>query len=121
QKIVATRLLYCLQYPVQLKSSAMDFSLPILEINISRNLTKPFRSASTGSDLETFSHNPTDDSFGPLPAQAGPNTNYPNNEQFLSMIGRADIEGSKSNVAMNAWLPQASYYLPMVYFLAPLP
>ncbi|CAN7092988.1 unnamed protein product [Brassica rapa subsp. narinosa] len=25
------------------------------------------------------------------------------------MIGRADIEGSKSNVAMTAWLPQASY------------
>nr|QXI72954.1 TO54-2 [Solanum lycopersicum] len=25
------------------------------------------------------------------------------------MIGRADIEGSKSNVAMNAWLPQDSY------------
>jgi hypothetical protein len=25
------------------------------------------------------------------------------------MIGRADIEGSKSNVAMNAWLPQISY------------
>ncbi|XLT65914.1 hypothetical protein HN873_022353 [Arachis hypogaea] len=25
------------------------------------------------------------------------------------MIGRSDIEGSKSNVAMNAWLPQASY------------
>src|SRR5258705_13707690 len=25
------------------------------------------------------------------------------------MIGRADIEASKSNVAMNAWLPQASY------------
>ena len=25
------------------------------------------------------------------------------------MIGRADIEGSKSNVAMDAWLPQASY------------
>ena len=23
------------------------------------------------------------------------------------MIGKADIEGSKSNVAMNAWLPQA--------------
>ncbi|KAG8170607.1 hypothetical protein JTE90_005937 [Oedothorax gibbosus] len=23
------------------------------------------------------------------------------------MIGRADIEGSKSNVAMNAWLPRA--------------
>ncbi len=27
----------------------------------------------------------------------------------IPMIGRADIEGSKSNVAMNAWLPQASY------------
>ena len=27
----------------------------------------------------------------------------------VSMIGRADIEESKSNVAMNAWLPQASY------------
>ncbi|CAN6892244.1 unnamed protein product [Brassica oleracea] len=25
------------------------------------------------------------------------------------MIGRIDIEGSKGNVAMNAWLPQASY------------
>ena len=25
------------------------------------------------------------------------------------MIGRADIEGSKSHVAMNAWPPQASY------------
>ncbi|PHT26011.1 hypothetical protein CQW23_34371 [Capsicum baccatum] len=25
------------------------------------------------------------------------------------MIGRADIEGSKNNVAMNAWLPQAIY------------
>ena len=27
------------------------------------------------------------------------------------MIGRADIEGSKSNVAMNAWLPQASSFI----------
>ncbi|CAN6972839.1 unnamed protein product [Brassica rapa subsp. trilocularis] len=26
------------------------------------------------------------------------------------MIGRADIKGSKSNVAMNAWLPQASFH-----------
>jgi hypothetical protein len=30
-------------------------------------------------------------------------------EFCFNMIGRADIEGSKSNVAMNAWLPQASY------------
>ena len=25
------------------------------------------------------------------------------------MIGRADIEGSKSSVDMDSWLPQASY------------
>ena len=30
-------------------------------------------------------------------------------EFCFTIIGRADIEGSKSNVAMNAWLPQASY------------
>ncbi|PHT26849.1 Regulator of rDNA transcription protein 15 [Capsicum baccatum] len=30
-------------------------------------------------------------------------------EFFFTMIGRSNIEGSKSNVAMNAWLPQASY------------
>jgi len=28
------------------------------------------------------------------------------------MIGRADIEGSKSNVAMCAWLPQVSSWRP---------
>ncbi|KAL2248082.1 UNVERIFIED_CONTAM: hypothetical protein Sindi_2660500 [Sesamum indicum] len=39
--------------------------------------------SSSDSDLEAFSHN--------------------------SAYGRADIEGSKSNVAMNTWLPQASY------------
>ena len=36
-----------------------------------------------------------------------------NNHTFfhfcVKWIGRADIEGSKSNVAMFAWLPQASY------------
>ena len=30
-------------------------------------------------------------------------------ETCFGMIRRADIEESKSNVAMNAWLPQASY------------
>ncbi|KFQ83396.1 hypothetical protein N337_03182, partial [Phoenicopterus ruber ruber] len=35
------------------------------------------------------------------------------------MIGRADIEGSKSSVAMNAWLPQDSY--PCGTFLTPPP
>ncbi|CAG7870439.1 unnamed protein product [Brassica rapa] len=31
-------------------------------------------------------------------------------EFCFTMIGRADIEGSKSNVAMNGWLPQASFH-----------
>ena len=36
--------------------------------------------------------------------------NNPTLDDFCdNMIGRADIEESKSNVAMNAWLPQASY------------
>ena len=35
----------------------------------------------------------------------------------VSMIGRADIEASKSNVAINTWLPQASY--PCGNFLTP--
>src|SRR5271170_4677865 len=34
------------------------------------------------------------------------------------MIGRADIEGSKSNVAMNAWLPQASSVIPACLSIA---
>ncbi|KAF1343647.1 hypothetical protein EJ07DRAFT_148257, partial [Lizonia empirigonia] len=45
--------------------------------------------------------------------------NNPTLTEFcFGMIGRADIEGSKSNVAMNAWLPQASY--PCGNFSAPL-
>ena len=30
-------------------------------------------------------------------------------EFCFAVVGRADIEGSKSDVAMNAWPPQASY------------
>ncbi|PHT89027.1 hypothetical protein T459_04140 [Capsicum annuum] len=33
------------------------------------------------------------------------------------MIGKADIEGSKSNVAMNAWFPQASYHCGHLHYL----
>ena len=35
------------------------------------------------------------------------------------MIGRADIEGSKSNVAMNAWLPQVSSFIPFSTRISP--
>uniref|UniRef100_A0A6N2N562 Senescence-associated protein n=1 Tax=Salix viminalis TaxID=40686 RepID=A0A6N2N562_SALVM len=58
-----------------------------------------------GPTAEAFSHNPTHGSFAPLAFQPSAMTNCAN-QRFLS---RADIEGSKSNVAMNAWLPQASY------------
>jgi hypothetical protein len=45
--------------------------------------------------------------------------NNPTLTEFcFGMIGRADIEGSKSNVAMNAWLPQASYPCGTVYPLS---
>ncbi|PHT26659.1 hypothetical protein CQW23_33727 [Capsicum baccatum] len=79
--------------------------------------------SSPDSDLEAFSHNPAHGSFAPLAFQPSAMTNCVN-QRFLSykwvnnptlgefcftMIGRADIKGSKSNVAMNAWLPQASY------------
>ncbi|WZY99695.1 hypothetical protein YC2023_072024 [Brassica napus] len=75
--------------------------------------------SSPDSDLEAFSHNPAHGSFAPLAFQPSAMTNshvpywWVNNptlgEFCFTMIGRADIEGSKSNVAMNAWLPQASY------------
>ena len=39
--------------------------------------------SSTDSDLEAFSHNPTDDSFASLPDRTDANTKYLN-ERFLS-------------------------------------
>ncbi|KAI3421204.1 hypothetical protein GPALN_014832 [Globodera pallida] len=56
------------------------------------------------SDLEAFSHNPSD---AHVPYWW---VNNPTLGEFcFAMIGRADIEGSKSDVAMDAWPPQASY------------
>ena len=39
--------------------------------------------SSTDSDLEAFSHNPTDGGFAPVAVQPSANTNYPN-QRFLS-------------------------------------
>ncbi|KAJ0106697.1 hypothetical protein Patl1_18609 [Pistacia atlantica] len=80
------------------------------------------------SDLEAFSHNPAHDSFAPLAFQPSAGKTNPSHDSlnpahvpywwvnnltlgefYFTMIGRADIEGSKSNVARNVWLPQASY------------
>ncbi|PPD75266.1 hypothetical protein GOBAR_DD27806 [Gossypium barbadense] len=52
-------------------------------LRVANRVTGACVTFSLDSDLEAFSHNPAH--------------------------GRADIERSKSNVAMNAWLPQASY------------
>ncbi|KGQ00651.1 hypothetical protein PAAG_12689 [Paracoccidioides lutzii Pb01] len=87
----------------------------------------------TDSDLEAFSHNPADGSVAALPGQTAAKTNYLN-QRFLSsrslLVGEQsnayrillrydreepDIEGSKSNVAMNAWLP-TSQFIPVVNF-----
>ncbi|CAB4069975.1 unnamed protein product [Lepeophtheirus salmonis] len=53
----------------------------------------------------SFLHEP------PRPEPAVPlRVNNPTLGEFcFAMIGRADIEGSKSDVALNAWPPQASY------------
>ncbi|CAA2953827.1 Hypothetical predicted protein [Olea europaea subsp. europaea] len=97
-----------------------------------------FISFSPNSDLEAFSHNPAHGSFVLLAFQPSAMTNlrhchqsgetnmshdglnpahirhwWVNNptlgEFYFTMIGRVNIEGLKSNVAMNAWLPQANY------------
>ncbi|KAL5962547.1 hypothetical protein TSMEX_009738 [Taenia solium] len=75
-----------------------------------------------------FNLNPSDGSFAPLAGRPGTYTrgssrtelDYHSNDQLwvnnptlgeicFTMIGRADIEGSKSGVAINAQSPQASY------------
>ena len=111
QQIVATRLLYCLQYPALIQVVCKGFT-PAHIFNTTCNLrTKSFHSAhnqslimvhrltpyfdttvnardkvivsSTDSDLEAFSHNPTRGSFTTLSYQTDVNTNYVN-ERFLS-------------------------------------
>ncbi|KAI3488456.1 hypothetical protein L1887_47449 [Cichorium endivia] len=63
----------------------------------------PRVASSPDSDLEAFSHNPAHGSF----ARTGFSTKR--DDQLCESTEEPDIEGSKSNVAMNAWLPQASY------------
>ncbi|KAH7050491.1 hypothetical protein BKA57DRAFT_304237 [Linnemannia elongata] len=46
---------------------------------------------------------------------------FDNSRPGTPLTGRADIEGSKSEVAMNAWLPQVSYSsLPIPHLLLSL-
>jgi hypothetical protein len=79
QQIVAQRLLSCLQYHVPFKSSTEDLTQPTFCIMVKYCVDKAIATptpvevnivaASMDSDLEAFSHNPTDDSFAALAAQ----------------------------------------------------
>jgi hypothetical protein len=113
QQIVATRLLYCLQYPVPIQVVCKGFTpAHMIDCNSWTSRSTHFRAdgqsppliwftsqrlyfntantcgtnivvSGTDSDLEAFSHNPADDSFAPLPDRTGANTKYLN-ERFLS-------------------------------------
>ena len=80
QQIVAQRLLSCLQYLVPFKSSTEDLTRPTFgsvvkycvdqkAIETKTPVKVNIVAASMDSDLEAFSHNPTDDSFAALAAQ----------------------------------------------------
>ena len=79
QQIVAQRLLSCLQYHVPIKSSTGDLTQPTFCIVIKYCVDDAIATqtpvevniiaASMDSDLEAFSHNPSDDSFAALASQ----------------------------------------------------
>ncbi|KAJ6520645.1 hypothetical protein B0H19DRAFT_1215245 [Mycena capillaripes] len=108
-RIVATRLLYRLQYPVPIQVVCKGFTPAHIMITIRRQTAQAFPQGRPNPPDLAFSHNPADDSFAALPDRTAWVNNPTLTEFCFGMIGRADIEGSKSNVAMNAWLPQASY------------
>ncbi|XP_022741837.1 uncharacterized protein LOC111293328 [Durio zibethinus] len=101
---------------------------PILWVN--NRVTGACIASSPDSKLKVFSHNPMHGSFMQVAFQLNAMTNYGNQwflslnptyipywwvnnpthgEFYFAMIGRANIKGSKTNITMNAWLPQASY------------
>ena len=90
QQIVAQRLLSCLQYLVPFKSSTEDLTRPTFgsvvkycvdqkAIGTKTPVKVNIVAASMDSDLEAFSHNPTDDSFGALAVQPTPLPNIRTN------------------------------------------
>lgn len=112
QWIVATRLLYHLQYPVPIQVVCKGFTPAHIFNDLCRKTNQVFPPgqsnlqmmvheqkssiltqlwdardkiivSSTDSGLEAFSHNPTRGSFTPLSSRTGVNTNYVN-ERFLS-------------------------------------
>ncbi|PHT25032.1 hypothetical protein CQW23_35318 [Capsicum baccatum] len=72
-----------------------------------RRLSK--RHVPLGAEAPTGKTNPSHDGLNPAHVPYWWVNNPTLGEFYFTMIGRANIEGSKSNVAMNAWIPQASY------------
>ncbi|PHT25784.1 hypothetical protein CQW23_34595 [Capsicum baccatum] len=121
QWIVAARLLFHLQYPIAYLSFLQRI-LPAARWKLYFKASAAAASQTTralggrgpycGSASGRRVHGKTNLSHDGLNPAHVPYwwVNNPTLGEFcFTMIGRADIEGSKSNVAMNAWLPQASY------------
>uniref|UniRef100_A0A7N2N833 Senescence-associated protein n=2 Tax=Eukaryota TaxID=2759 RepID=A0A7N2N833_QUELO len=98
------------------KSSAKDSSQRAVKLLSANYLSRLLRERSYGllrSGAEAYSYPRT--TCWRKSSRSGMDSNleafsyYPADGSFAALPGRADIEGSKSNVAMNAWLPQASY------------
>ncbi|PHT26761.1 hypothetical protein CQW23_33635 [Capsicum baccatum] len=116
QCIVAARPLCHLQYPVAYLSYLQRI-LPAARRKLyfkaaaatlpPRRLSK--RHVPLGAETPTGKTNLSHDGLNPAHVPYWWVKNPTLGEFCFTMIGRADIEGSKSNVAMNAWLPQASY------------
>ncbi|PHT27079.1 Regulator of rDNA transcription protein 15 [Capsicum baccatum] len=116
QWIVAARPLCHLQYPVAYLS-CLQRILPAarwkLYFKAAAATLPPWRLSKRhvplGAEAPTGKTNLSHDGLNPAHVPYWWVNNPTLGEFCFTMIGRADIEGSKSNVAMNAWLPQASY------------
>ncbi|KAI4295121.1 hypothetical protein L6164_037892 [Bauhinia variegata] len=107
QWIVAARPLCHLQYPVAYLSRLQRI-LPAARWELcfkASRAARPSRGVRRRHGKTNLSH----DGLNPAHVPYWWVNNPTLGEFCFTMIGRADIEGSKSNVAMNAWLPQASY------------
>ncbi|PHT49304.1 Regulator of rDNA transcription protein 15 [Capsicum annuum] len=116
QWIVAARPLCHLQYPVAYLSHLKRI-LPAARWKLyfkAATVTLPPRRLSQrhvplGAEAPTGKTNLSHDGLNPAHVPYWWVNNPTLGEFYFTMIRRADIEESKSNVSMNAWLPQASY------------
>ncbi|PHT27047.1 hypothetical protein CQW23_33349 [Capsicum baccatum] len=116
QWIIGARPICHLQYPVAYLS-CLQRILPAARLKLyfkaaaatlpPRRLCQ--RHVPLGAEAPTGKTNLSHDGLNPAHVPYWWVNNPTLGEFCFTMIGRADIEGSKSNVAMNAWLPQASY------------